>query len=792
MSRLLLLALSSLLFTGCVDGCAAPPVDDAGTDDAGVAPPVDGGDDVDGGANDGGVDDDSGVVVEDGGIEDGGVEDSGVVVEDGGVVVEDAGVDAGDPGLMPDGGLYMSGLDARPANPTCVAPAPPPSTSGVQLTRVHDQLSLVYPLSYQDVPGTNDKIVLQRLGTIVKFDGDGDGSDASVFFDVTSTVGAGSSPNSESGLLGLAFHPDYVVNGEVYVHYMRNDGGRRSRIARFTRGNDGNIDMATEETLLEVAQPAANHNGGDMAFGPDGLLYIALGDGGGRDDQYGNGQDPDTLLGSILRIDVDTVQAPLAYAIPADNPFAMGGGAPEIYAWGLRNPWRMSFDTATGQLYTGDVGQNAWEEVDIIVNGGNYGWNTREGKHCFSPASGCDDIFVEPIWDYVHPGGANRSITGGYVYRGSNIPTLVGKYIFADFVTGEVWALSDDTGDWDAELILDSGRPISTFGQDQDGEVFLVDYSGSIWRFDAAAPVMSTFPTLLSQTGCFDATNPALPVDGVIPFDVQVELWSDGAAKERFLAIPDGTSITTNAAGDFRFPNGTVLAKHFRLQGQLIETRLFMRHDDGNWAGYSYRWNDAQTDAELLPSALLDDTRDQTWAYPSRGDCMRCHTEASDFALGPEVRQLNAPMTYPSTGRTANQLDTLKHIGLVDDGVGQDLEPFPLQDDAAASLDTRARALLHVNCASCHQQDHPIRAQFDVRFGAPLTTYCDVEPGLPLSNLEVPNAHLLAPGSKESSTLWVRMGIRGLDGMPAIGSLVVDDDGRALLGQWIDGMNGCP
>lgn len=295
---------------------------------------------------------------------------------------------------------------------------------------------------------------------------------------------------SEQGLLGLAFHPAYAENGRLFVSYTDRQG--TSVIAEYAvAGNNPDVvNPASARELLRVTQPYPNHNGGMIAFGPDGYLYISLGDGGSAGDPQGNGQNPWTLLGSILRIDVDSDTRP--YGIPADNPFALSGlGAPEIWAWGLRNVWRFSFDRATGDLYLADVGQNLWEEVNFqpagSPGGQNYGWNRYEGAHPYSGGPAPENM-VLPVAEYAHSEGG-CSISGGYVYRGEAIPDLQGVYFYGDWCTGNIFALYRDTaGEWQSLRFTQlAGKLISAFGEDEAGELYVVDYTGGgIWRMDPA------------------------------------------------------------------------------------------------------------------------------------------------------------------------------------------------------------------------------------------------------------------------------------------------------------------
>ncbi len=302
---------------------------------------------------------------------------------------------------------------------------------------------------------------------------------AQPFLNITDRVDFG----GERGLLGLAFHPAYRQNGRYVVNYSRASDGS-TVVAEYRVSDDPDVSRRGEKILLLVAQPYGNHNGGMVAFGADGLLYIGMGDGGAGGDPGNRGQDGKDLLGKMLRIDVDRGGP---YAIPPDNPFAAGGGRPEIFAGGFRNPWRFSFDRETGLLWAADVGQNAWEEVDIVQRGGNYGWRVMEGAHCFSPRRGCKkEGLVRPVAEYANR-GPRCSVTGGYVYRGSRIPALRGTYLFGDYCSGEVFGLRDldslaKGGLTDPDVLLRTGLNISSFGEDEAGELYVVGHGGTIHR----------------------------------------------------------------------------------------------------------------------------------------------------------------------------------------------------------------------------------------------------------------------------------------------------------------------
>jgi glucose/arabinose dehydrogenase len=337
-------------------------------------------------------------------------------------------------------------------------------------------------LAYPDDRTDRLFLVLQS-GRIMVFRDDQTVSSAETFLDIRQQV---NDRGNEEGLLGLAFDPEYRANGYFYVYYSASSP-RRSVISRFS-ASTADPDSAvpgSERIVLEVPQPYSNHNGGQIAFGPDGYLYIGLGDGGSRNDPNGNGQDRSTLLGSILRIDVSTLDETGVYAVPANNPFVGtdDGAREEIWAHGLRNPWRFTFDRLTGDLWAGDVGQNRYEEIDIVRPGLNYGWNVMEGDECFQPREGCDRTGLEPpVAVYGRNGGC--SVTGGYVYRGARLPSLYGAYVYGDFCSGRIWAFRYDGRRVTEHIeLVDSDLSISSFGEGRDGELYILSFDEKIYRF---------------------------------------------------------------------------------------------------------------------------------------------------------------------------------------------------------------------------------------------------------------------------------------------------------------------
>lgn len=382
------------------------------------------------------------------------------------------------------GGSSGDGTIAPPPPPP--PPTPPAAPPGVALDRVFPQLSFSQPVALLQAPADTSRwFVVEKAGVVRLFDNQPGTSASAVFIDISSQV---DSAPSEAGLLGMAFHPNFAANGEVFLSYTRSGAPLVSVVARFSSRNAGNtLDPSSEEIILTVPQDFSNHNGGHIAFRGDGNLYIGFGDGGSANDPNNRAQDDSTLLGKLLRIDIDG-GAP--YAIPAGNPFAanapcvQGSGTapcPEIFASGLRNPWRWSFDRQNDEIWVGDVGQGAFEEIDLVESGNNLGWRIREGANCNIPASGCQTAnLTDPVFEYGRSLGS--SVTGGYVYRGGAISGLDGFYIFGDFGSGRLWALPAATRGAATEL-LDTAFSISAFGEDNGGELYLLDYgAGAIYR----------------------------------------------------------------------------------------------------------------------------------------------------------------------------------------------------------------------------------------------------------------------------------------------------------------------
>jgi uncharacterized repeat protein (TIGR03806 family) len=696
----------------------------------------------------------------------------------------------------------------RPERATCKLPEVPPLAT-MDTAAAFPALHFDKPLWFGFAPGDGARrYVVEQGGVIWVFEGRQDVAGAAEFLRLPV-----SRENAEEGLLGLAFHPDYATNGRFFVYYsapVDDAADRHTVVSAFVRdpGGDAARTAATEQVLLSIPQPYGNHKGGSLLFGPDGYLYLGTGDGGSGGDPQDNGQNPDTLLGKVLRLDVDTADDTCLtpYGIPADNPFAEGrcgpdaAARPEIFALGMRNPWRMSFDRDTGQLWAGEVGQDDWEEVSVIRRGGNFGWRRVEGEVCFRPAD-CDPTdFDPPVYVYPHTEG--KSITGGYVYRGRAFPELYGAYVYGDYANGRVYALRvDERGRTTNTVLAETRRKITSFGEDPEGELYIVTFGAerslSTLVRAAAVPAPPPLPATLSQTGCFADTAGYVLAAGVVPYDLNSPLWSDGSAKARAFALPDAGRASFDANGHVSFPVGTVLVKTFSLgaPAKRVETRLLVRQASG-WQGFSYRWRADQSDADLLVGAETGEYPTPegalTWSFPSRAQCNDCHTIAGGGSLGPSHAQWQRTVRFDDTDRP--QIEALVSAGYVDAPSAEVAArpAFPRPDDEAAPVEARARAMLDANCAFCHQPEGPAVARIDLRAQTPFadTGLCDALPGQ--GDLEIAEARIVAPGAPERSILHARMSRRGEGQMPTFATMRVDELGVELVRRWIAEMTGCP
>jgi uncharacterized repeat protein (TIGR03806 family) len=667
----------------------------------------------------------------------------------------------------------------------------------------------------------------------------------------------------------MAFHPEFRVPGStnrnyvyVYYNYSPNPvipGGNHrppsttksyNRLSRFTVP-DGSLlaDPNSELVLINQYDLHLWHNGGGMFFRPDGFLYLINGDEGGADDNYSNSQKLDSgLFSGVLRIDVDQNpnrshpirRQPLSgatpatgwppsyssnYFIPNDNPWVNPDGSvlEEFWAIGFRSPHRMTFDPVTGQIWNGDVGQADREEVNLVVRGGNYQWAYREGtitgpKSMPGALIGTDQ---PPVHDYPHADG-NSCVIGGYVYRGSeHAADLYGKYVFGDNFSGRIWTLTyNPTGPSTVSYLcnMPAGQNytgLSSFGVDQNDEIYMCQMGANarIWKLARSGTPTSQPPVLLSQTGVFTNLATLSPRAGLIPFEVNSPLWSDGAVKQRWIAVPNNGApydaneqVSFASTGEWSFPNGTVLVKHFELPvnqtnanvRKRLETRFLVRGTNGSYYGVTYKWRADNSDADLLTTSLSESipiitpsgTRTQTWYYPSQQECLSCHTLSAGSVLGVKTRQLNGNFSYPATGRTDNQLRTWNHLGLLNPAINEadiaNYDRLVAVSNISASLEHRARSYLDANCAQCHRPQG-VPANFDARFDTLLADQ-NIVNGPVNNTLGITGAMEVAPGSLSQSIMYLRLNTNGSIKMPPLARNLVDSNAVAVLASWINSM----
>jgi uncharacterized repeat protein (TIGR03806 family) len=650
----------------------------------------------------------------------------------------------------------------------------------------------------------------------------------------------------DSGLMNMVFHPQYGQAGSpnrnyFYLFYVASLGNSQAvRLSRFTATEGANsANKNTEQILIEEPLPATLHRGGGMTFGKDGFLYVSFGEYGNPN----NGQDfSNHISGGVIRIDVDQdatkshpikvkSQSPAVnanYFIPNDNPFVGQAGVLEEY-WtkGERNPHKLTMDSASGRLFIGNVGGNtdtSQEEVNEVVKGGNYGWPFREGKRDLGawtfngiqvmgkPAQlkgtlqeanlvidrpkSCNGV------DMNCPSTGNttegKCIIGGYVYRGTALPDLTGKYIFGDCNMGVVWATADERAHGPIQQLFASPFvTIVTFGQDRDGELYLAGVNGQIYKIVSSGPPVGDPPNAISKLGVFTDLANMTPAPGLIPYDMSTPLWSDGAKKARWMIVPNDTKqqIDVTADGSWNFPVGTVFVKHFELEqasgpARRLETRFLVHAKDQRYYGVTYRWRADNSDADLQDQNSFRETvGSQTWHYPSRGECVRCHNSGAGYVLGPKTAQFNRPFHYAASGTTANMVSTLQGLNLFKTPLmPASLPQMPSLHEGTAFSQDRARAYLDANCAGCHRPEGAARGNWDGRF----STSLDMQ-GLigtePVEAGDIMNAKVLAPQSPMSSVLFQRLSTLGGQAMPPLAKSIVDTSAVSVFTTWLTAMN---
>lgn len=611
-------------------------------------------------------------------------------------------------------------------------------------------------------------------------------------------------------IYGLTFHPGYKTNGFVFVFSNGPWGrdNRTNRVSRFTVARQAPYQFDTNSEHIIIEWKSGGHDGGDLGFGRDGMLYITSGDGTSDSDGWTSGQDMTRLLASLLRIDVDHPDPGRSYSVPSDNPFVhLPGARPEKWAYGFRNPWRMTVDRKTGHIWVGNNGQDLWETAYFVRKGDNFGWSVYEGSHPFylNRPRGPTPI-IKPTIEHDH--SEFRSLTGGVVYYGDKFSELNGVYVYGDYSTGKIWGARHDGNrlTWHQEL-TDTSLQIVGFGLDHKGELLVADIGAGIYRFvrtpkDVPHP---KFPTRLSETGLFASTRDHQVDPALISYSVNAPGWTDGATAERFIALPGNAKITYKNSRGWDFPDGAVLVQTLSMGNKTdrpssrrrIETRLLVRQQ-GEWAGYTYRWNAGQTDADLVGvkgeehkinlggSDKATTARTQTWHIPSRAECMGCHSRAANFVLGMCELQMNKEHQYGAI--QDNQLRTLEHIGVFTNSISKSPEKLAkLVDpyDTTADLGARARSYLHANCSVCHIEAGGGNAKMELEFTARPERMSLIGARPQHDTFGIENAMLVAPAEPDKSVLLARLSRRGPGQMPPLVTSVADTQALQLFREWI-------
>lgn len=699
------------------------------------------------------------------------------------------------------------------------APEPPPP---FQAELAFPKLKFSRPLDISHAPGTDRLFVAEQAGKIYSFLPEADVASADLVIDLKQHH------EKLRAIYGMTFHPDFATNRFVYVCYVDRSLDRDvgTRVARFRmqESDPPTIDPASEQPIIHWR--SGGHNGCCLKFGPDGCLYISAGDSEvpTPPDPRRTGQDISNLMSSIMRIDVDHPQEGMGYSIPADNPFvSVEGARGEVWAYGFRNPWRMSFDRVSGELWVGDVGWELWEMIHRVRPGGNYGWSVMEGPQPIltEQKRGPTPILPPAI---EHPHSEAGSITGGFVYHGQQLSDLKGRYIYGDFQSGIVWAAEfNDETVLNVTEIARTPLQLVAFAEDKNGELLLLDLRDQIYRLvpNPEEDRSHDFPRNLSRTGLFEDVETQRPAPGVISYSINAHHWADHTRSERWMAVPGSDPISVDDKGNWIFPDGSVLAKTVTMdnvlfegsagkeaRSQRLETQILHR-ENGTWRPYTYAWNAEQTDAELVDSAGFSrdlqmrdadaphGIRKQTWRFAARRECQLCHNpwvEAQTTIFGLQSASplaVNAQQLRCSHGEgetQESQLAAWRQIGLLDEKLMQavaDVEPFADPYDASADINHRARAWLHVNCSYCHQFNAGGAATISLSHNVALEKTKTLNERPTQGTFRISDARIIQPGDPHGSVLYYRISKRGGGRMPRVGSSEVDVRGTQMIHSWI-------
>ncbi len=698
-------------------------------------------------------------------------------------------------GVLAAGALAAEAREPWTSNRVIGSPNPP---APFTVERVHTTQNFQNPVDLTFMPGSTRLFVAEQGGIIWSFDTRSNSAARELAIDLRRHH------QPFDNILGFTFHPGFATNRFIYINYNE-PGGRPNgaHVSRFTLSslNPPIIDPSSERVIIRWV--SGGHNGCTLAFGNDGLLYVSTGDNDDPDPPDGKrktGQDISDLLGCIFRINVDQDDGTNNYSIPRDNPFVSTPGArPEVYAFGLRNPFRMSFDRVSGDLLVGDVGFEQWEMIYRVKPGGNYGWSITEGPntHVRTDVQQGPGPILPPLVALPHSDAA--SITGGQFYRGHKLPKLKGAYLYGDWETGKFWALRHD-GDkliGNEELCDTTLQPVS-FTSAPDGEVLVLDYLGGLYSFvpNNAPAANLAFPHRLSKTGIFADTPKLMPDPGVVTYQPAATMWSDQAGVSHHLGVPGTARITTlptrqTIAGKmWDYPANTVLARTATMNdsgaARRIETQL-MHFDGQAWNGYTYRWNDAQTDADLVPAGgtnVMFNFRDPSapggvrataWRFHGRAECFRCHNSWASELLSFNWLQL------PN-----EELERLAKLDVLSvKNRPRDLRLLTNPHDTTAPLESRARSWLHVNCAGCHRNGAGGAVAVHLNYDKPTRDWRALDEKPTRGDFGLTGARVIAPGDPFRSALLYRISTEGSGHMPHIGSRLADEQGLGLVRDWI-------
>jgi len=692
--------------------------------------------------------------------------------------------------------------------------APPP----YQVEPAFPRLRFEKPIALTAAKGLDRVFVVELGGKIYSFPNRPGVEIPDLAMDLPSVI-------PEAGqVLGIAFHPDFARKRLVYLCYSTKSAGPNgSRVSSFQVEGDNSPRFAAGSEKVLITWQSGGHNAGCLAFGPDGHLYIATGDTADPTppDPLATGQDISDLPSSILRIDVDHPEAGRPYRTPPDNPFVgLAGARAEVWAFGFRNPWRFSFDRANGDLWVGDVGWELWEMIHLVRRGGNHGWSIVEGPQSVHPEGrrGPGPI-IPPV--VAHPHSEAASITGGHVYRGKALPGLVGVYLYGDFQSGKIWGLRHDGTKvtWRGEL-ANSPLQLVSFGEDNEGEVYALDFERSkqVYKLvpNRESDVSISFPRSLARTGLFASVKDQAPAAGVVPYSINAELWSDHAAAERWMAVPDRGLVVADASGGWKAPEGSVLARTVSLELELgnpksrrrLETQI-LHFESGSWRPYTYAWDEDQADATLVDAEGGSRTlrikdpgapggeRVQTYRLHGRSECVLCHNPWVELKTTVYGRQSASPLAFHTAqlnretgpkGASRNQIQAWRGASLLGGPAEGDARRMPRLAnpyDRKAGPEARARSYLDVNCAHCHQFGAGGSANIVLSASASLGE-TKAMGALPMQGgFGIDDARIISPGDPEGSVLYYRMAKHGGGRMPRIGSALVDEAGVDLIREWI-------